>query len=146
MNKIKMALALCAGLAGIGGGLAAADNLGGGKIKQELLQKYDANGDGKLDAQERATMRADFKAKRQERKAEMLAKYDVNKDGKLEPSERKVMVDDRAAKSFAKIDANGDGVVSLQEFQAFREAHPMMRHARWGKRGGGHRSISGAGE
>ncbi|HEY1558564.1 MAG TPA: hypothetical protein VGF94_27260 [Kofleriaceae bacterium] len=140
---MKVVLAMCAALAGIGG-IAAADDLGGGGagMKAKLLQKYDANGDGKLDAQERAQMRADFKAKRTERKAERLAKYDANKDGKLEPSERKVMIDDRAAKQFAKLDANGDGQVSLAEFQAFKEAHPMMRHARWGKHGGGHRSVT----
>ncbi|HTR52097.1 MAG TPA: hypothetical protein VMJ10_15395 [Kofleriaceae bacterium] len=146
LTKLKVALALCAGLAGIGGiagGIAAADNPGSQEIRGKLLEKYDTNGDGKLDAQERAVMRADFKAKREARKAEILAKYDLNKDGKLEPSERKLMIDDRAAKVFAKMDSNGDGQVSLAEFQAFKESHPMMRHARWGKRGGFHRSVTG---
>jgi hypothetical protein len=42
------------------------------------------------------------------------------------------MIDDRAAKQFAKMDVNKDGTVTLAEFQAFRESH-AGRHARWGK-------------
>ncbi|HUJ57648.1 MAG TPA: EF-hand domain-containing protein [Kofleriaceae bacterium] len=126
---MKLALALAGTLAGVGG-FAAAQGLGDGGGKAAILQKYDTNGDGKLDAQERAAMRADFKAKREARKAKILEKYDTNHDGKLEPSERKAMIDDRATARFEKIDANGDGVVTLDEFKAFQESHPMMRHAR----------------
>ena len=147
LTKLKMALALCAGLAGIGGiagGIAAADNPAGngGEIRGKLLEKYDTNGDGKLDVQERAAMRADFQAKREARKEKILAKYDLNKDGKLEPNERKLMLDERAAKEFSKMDTNRDGQISLAEFQAFKEARPM-RHARWGKHAGFHRSVTG---
>lgn len=131
MTKMKLALALCGSLlAGIGGIAAAQGPQGGGRAA--LLQKYDTNGDGQLDTQERAAMRADFKAKREAKRAEILAKYDTNKDGKLEPEERKVMIDDRATTQFQKMDANKDGVVSLDEFKAFKESHPM-RHARRGK-------------
>jgi hypothetical protein len=72
-------------------------------------------------------VKPDFKA----RKAAMLAKYDTNKDGKLDAAERKVMIDDRAAEQFQKMDANKDGRISLDEFKAFKEAHP--RQGRWGR-------------
>ena len=42
----------------------------------------------KRDDQEKATMKADFQAKRAEMKKEALAKYDTNKDGKLDKKER----------------------------------------------------------
>jgi hypothetical protein len=52
------------------------------------------------------------------RKAERLAKYDANKDGKLDDAERAVMKLDLRATLFKTVDTNGDGVVSLAEFQA----------------------------
>jgi hypothetical protein len=137
MMAKKWMLALLLG-ASLIGGVAAAQGMGGAApdasvpVKGPFMAKFDTNGDGVLEPNERAAMRAAFKAKREAKKAAMLAKYDVNHDGILEPSERKAMIDDRAAKQFAKMDVNNDGTVTLAEFQAFREAHPA-RHARWGK-------------
>jgi hypothetical protein len=144
LTKLKLALALtatlaagAAGFAAANTGTAAADDAGVG-WKQKLLEKYDTNGNGQLDPSERAQMRADMKAKRQERRQEMLAKYDLNKDGKLEPDERRLMLEDRAAKRFDKLDVNGDGVLTKQEFTAgFVKAGMRHRHHRFFK--GGHR-------
>ena len=137
MTKLKLALALSGSLLASIGGIASAQNWGAsagasiGPRKAAILQKYDANGDGQLDAQERAAMRADFQAKRQARKQEMLAKYDTNKDGKLEPAERQVMRDEKAAKLFEKIDVDHNGVITLNEFK--QAEGKMMRHARFGR-------------
>jgi len=54
----------------------------------ELLKKYDKNGDGKLDQEERAALQKD-------RQAEMIKKYDKNGDGKIDEEERKAMLEDR---------------------------------------------------
>ena len=102
--------------------------------RDEILQKYDTNKDGKLDDTEKAAMNADFKAKRAERKAEMLAKFDTNKDGKLDESgARRDASDERATEAFKKLDANGDGQLSLDEFKAgrgkTRHASPRARSA-----------------
>ena len=121
MTKIKLALVMSIGLVGSIAGIAAAHGSfgdGDGPGKAAILAKYDTNGDGKLDDNERAVMKADFQAKRAARHAEMLAKYDTNKDGKLEPAERAVMKTDFATKRFAKLDTNGDGVISKDEFIA----------------------------
>ena len=53
------------------------------------MRKYDLNGDGKLDANERAAMQAD--------RAARLKKYDTNRDGKLDANERAAMRADRKA-------------------------------------------------
>ena len=52
--------------------------------RSEIFKKYDKNGDGKLDDEERAALRKD-------REAEMLKKYDKNGDGKLDDGERQAM-------------------------------------------------------
>jgi Ca2+-binding EF-hand superfamily protein len=128
-TKTKIALALIASLAA--GGVAAAEGFhGGGAGRAEILQKYDLNKDGKLDASEKAAMKADFQAKRAERKAEMLAKFDTNKDGKLDDGEKAAMREVRTEQAFKKLDQNGDGQISLAEFKAGRAKFGMHRHAR----------------
>ena len=139
LTKMKIALALCASLAG---GVAVADGFHGGAGRAEMLQKYDTNKDGKLDDSEKAAMRADFQAKHEQRKAEMLAKFDTNKDGKLDDTEKAAMRDARATEVFKKLDTNGDGQISLDEFKAGRAQMGMHRHARGGFHHGMRKGIS----
>jgi hypothetical protein len=54
----------------------------------DWVKKYDKNGDGKLDQEERAVLQ-------KERQEEMLKKYDKNGDGKLDEAERKGMAEER---------------------------------------------------
>lgn len=60
---------------------------GGAKLP-EALKKYDKNGDGKLDEEER-------KAFQKERQADLMKKYDTNNDGKLDEKERQALIEDR---------------------------------------------------
>ena len=145
-TKMKLAVLLCGSLVATGVGVAAAQGFGGGNGggKAALLEKYDTNKDGKLDDQERAAMRADFKAKREARHEKMLAKYDTNKDGKLDPQERAVMRDERATAAFQKMDKDGNGSISLDEFKQARGQ--FMRHHRGGKRGFRGRGAAGGGQ
>jgi hypothetical protein len=125
-TKMKIALALCGSLAA--GGIAAAHGIHGGPARAEIMQKYDLNKDGKLDDGEKAAMRADFKAKFEQKRAEMISRFDTNKDGKLDDGEKAAMRDTLTTERFKKLDTNGDGVLSLDEFKA---AHKMgMHHAR----------------
>lgn len=138
LTKMKIALALCGSLAA--GGVAAAQGFHGGADRAEILQKYDLNKDGKLDDGERAAMRADFKAKHEKMRAEMISRFDTNKDGKLDDSEKAVMQDTLTTERFKKLDTNGDGVLSLDEFKAGHE-ELGMRHGR----GGIHRGLRAKG-
>jgi Ca2+-binding EF-hand superfamily protein len=137
-KKLTIALALCGSLAGVG--VAAADGFHGRGGRGEILQKYDLNKDGKLDDGEKTAMRADFKAKFAEKRAEMIARFDTNKDGKLDDGEKTAMRDARASEVFQKLDANGDGQLSLDEFKAGKAK--MGRHARGRFHRGMHRGIS----
>jgi len=140
LTKMKIALALCGSLLVGGVGIAAAQGLNGGG-KAGAIQKYDANGDGKLDDGERAQLHADMKAKREDMKKDMLAKYDLNKDGKLDKTERAVMINDKAEAAFKQADANGDGQLSMSEFKQLRQHG--MHHGRGGH--GRHRGFKAGG-
>ena len=139
LTKMKIALALCGSLAA--GGVAAAQGFHGGADRAEILQKYDLNKDGKLDDGEKAAMRADFKAKHEKMRAEMISKFDTNKDGKLDDGEKAAMRDTLATERFKKLDTNGDGVLSIDEFKAGQKEHGM-RH---GRGGGFHRGLRAKG-
>ena len=89
-----------------------------------MLQKFDTNHDGKLDPAEKRAMHAERKARHQARREELLQRFDKNKDGKLDESERKEMKLALRSERFKTLDANGDGTVSLQEFQAAKFHHP----------------------
>ena len=132
-TKLKLTIATCALLVGGAAGFAVAGGPGGhGGKRAAMKQKFDLNKDGTLDAGEKAKMKDAFIAKRAERKASMLAKFDTNKNGALDPAEKQAMKDARAAARFAKLDANGDGVISLAEFKAGKHGFGHKR----GKRGG----------
>ena len=137
-TKMKLALAFC-GLSLAVGGIAAAEGFHGRADRAEILQKYDINKDGKLDDGEKAAMRADFKAKFEQKRAEMISKFDTNKDGKLDDGEKAAMKDTLATERFKKLDTNGDGVLSIDEFKAGQKMG--MRHGR----GGFHRGMRSRG-
>jgi hypothetical protein len=138
LTKLKLALLISAPL--VAGAATYAAAQGGAPSRQTVIQKFDTNGDGVLDDAERANMRAAFAAKRAARRQAMLDKYDTNKDGTLEPAERAAMRNDLLTRQFQKLDSNGDGVISLDEFKA--GAAMGNRHGRFEHRH--HRTVQGA--
>lgn len=133
LNKLKLALMISAPL--VAGASAVALAQGG---HGQMVQKFDANGDGKLDDAERAQLKQAFAEKHAARKAAMLAKFDTNRDGTLDASEKLAMRDAKLTERFGKLDANGDGKISLDEFKA--GAPKGMHHGRHGH--GRHRGAS----
>lgn len=136
LTKLKLALAIAAPLAAGATTYAVAQ---GPDHKAEMIQKFDANGDGQLDDAERGQMKAAFDQKRAEKRAERLAKYDTNKDGQLDKAERIAMRDDLATAKFQKLDKNGDGQLSLDEYKAGAKLghHRHGRRFHGGMRSGG---------
>ena len=84
---------------------------GPGPVPAEVLEKFDADKDGKLNAEER-------KAAMEARQAEMLAKFDTDKDGKLSDEERKAAMEARKAEMMKRFDKDGDGKLSEEERKA----------------------------
>ncbi|OYQ33364.1 hypothetical protein CHU95_13110 [Niveispirillum lacus] len=96
-----------------------------GPGRAEMLAKYDANKDGKLDDTERAAIKADrFKA------------LDKDGDGKVKRGEFPAALEaaqekakqDRQLAMFDKMDTNKDGTVTDAEFAAFKPARDGGHH------------------
>jgi Ca2+-binding EF-hand superfamily protein len=95
-----------------------------------LIKKYDKNGDGKLNAKERAAAKADTPAERYKREAKekMLERFDQDKNGKLDEKERKTAfktikaerkeIDQAVMKKF---DANDNGRIDKKEYEGLEE-------------------------
>lgn len=96
------------------------------RAQAELLQRYDANHDGKLDENELAAahegmLKEGFNGKGggergNKFRAAMLKRFDRNGDGKLDETERAEM---RKA-LLARFDKNGDGQIDEEERAAAR--------------------------
>lgn len=95
--------------------------------KAALVAEFDANGDGRLNAEERLAMRADrLKPKRNERSRgrggfmppQLLEAFDKNNNGEIDEDER-VEMDREMQGRFQKLvetyDQNGDGELNLKE-------------------------------
>ena len=110
------------------------------KLREKLLEKFDANGDGHLDETERAAAKSAMQAKRAERKQQILAEFDVDGDGQLNAEEKAAAKEAFKAKMKERFDENGDGELDEDERRAMKRAmqhRKRMRH----RRGGGGRGC-----
>ncbi len=142
------------------------------KLPKELIAKFDADKDGKLNREERQAMWEDWAQKHpeevkkmQERRKAFLDKYDTDKDGKLNKEERQAMRKDWAqknpeiAKKFEehhkamldKYDVDKDGKLSREEFREMRQdrqanrpgPHHMNHDGKRGPHGPHHMNYDG---
>jgi hypothetical protein len=87
ISKLKLVVATAVlAVGGLSGFALANGHMGGRKA---LVEKFDANKDGKLDDAEKAKLVEARKAMREERIAERFAEMDANKDGSVTLEEMK---------------------------------------------------------
>jgi hypothetical protein len=125
----RLALVLAASIVLIGGAAGFALARDGHGDRGAMKEKLDTNNDGKLDDAERARAK-EMKEARAARRAKQVAKFDTNNDGKLDDAERAALRKSRNAEMFKRLDKDGDGKLSLEEFSA----GGGRGHGRHGKR------------
>lgn len=93
-------------------------------LPPEVIAKFDKDGDGKLNDDEKA----EAKAARGERKAkfkqEMLEKFDSDGDGKLNDDEKAAMREGMKKNMLEKFDKDGDGELNEDEKAEMRKSMP----------------------
>ena len=102
-----------------------------GELRAKLVERFDANKDGKLDESERAAAKAACQEHKGEIAAKILAKHpelDTNGDGKLDKEEaeagraaHQAQFKEKHPEAFAKVDTNGDGTIDHSERKAARK-------------------------
>lgn len=126
------------------------------KLPPEVIAKFDKDGDGKLNDDEKAEARAARGEREAARKKEMLEKFDADKDGKLNDDEKAAMREEVKKKILEKFDKDGDGKLNEEERAELRKTmpnHPGGPKRPKGKgagprpdKGGGDVEAPGAGE
>ena len=120
------------------GGDSRGRNRGRGRQPDpETLKKFDKNGNGQLDGEERG---AYYQARRAEYQKRMLEQHDTNKDGKIDDKERSAMyeasrarrAEEQKKRHFERFDADKDGKLNAEESAALEkhEAEHKEREAR----------------
>ena len=97
-------------------------------LHKKLLEKFDADGDGRLNEEERQAVRAAAK----ERK---LEHFDTDGDGALSEAEREAMREAIQERRLEHVDRNGDGEISPRERAAAHRRHDNDNNPP-GKKGG----------
>jgi Ca2+-binding EF-hand superfamily protein len=92
------------------------------KMPPEMLKKFDKDGDGKLNEEERAAAKAAREEMMKAHKAEMLKKFDKDGDGKLSAEEEAAMKEERKKMMMERFDKDKDGVLSDEEKAEMRKA------------------------
>lgn len=82
-----------------------------GRMRAAMLEKFDANGDGRLQPQERRQAKQAIRAKRMQRMQRFIQRFDTNRDGNVGPDE----MPSGQADKLRRLDRNGDGWVQPDE-------------------------------
>lgn len=100
-----------------------------------MLEKFDADGDGKLSDTEKAAAREAMQKKREAARKEWMAKADTDGDGKVSPEEREAAREKMAEANPAmkermlkRFDKDGDGKLSDDERAEARKARAARMH------------------
>lgn len=118
---------------------------GGSKLAgagmRKMLEKFDADKDGRLNEAERGEARAALEAAREKFRGAMLARYDTDRDGTIGEAERKTAKESlqQAAAEVhleikARFDQDGDGELSHFERRLARRALFLRGHRAWSGR------------
>jgi hypothetical protein len=89
---------------------------------QELLRQFDLDGDGVLSAEEQAAMDAHIQELSEQKQQDELARLDTNGDGEISKDEYIADEEDWWADATERFDADGDGELNIDETERAWEA------------------------
>jgi len=89
---------------------------GRGRMRQQIVERFDANGDGRLEPQERQRAKKAIRRMRMARMNRVIQRFDRDGDGSVGPGE----LPPRAANKLRKLDHNGDGWIDRRDFRGRR--------------------------
>lgn len=105
------------------------------KRQAELLKRYDKNGDGKLDENEKAAAKMEMQKAREEIgpriRQRVMERFDADHDGKLNDAEMKAAIADLLTRPMVvkRFDANGDGKLDdAEKAQAEQALRARLGH------------------
>jgi Ca2+-binding EF-hand superfamily protein len=93
----------------------------------EMRQKFDANGDGQLDEEERDALR-------HARIQDQVKRIDSDGNGAISREEAQAAPSGRMLRDFDAVDANQDSVISPEELEAAVSERQARRRVRWQER------------
>ena len=91
-------------------------------IRDQIVKRFDIDGDGKLNMDERSTMRK----KMQGKKVDLMQKFDANGDGILDNEERTTIrkaFQKRKSEAFESFDADGEEIRGQVEAEPNRSSN-----------------------
>lgn len=104
-------------------------------FRRRMLERFDADRDGRLDETEREHARRMIRDRFEDRRRQFMQQYDVNGDGRIDQQERNAAEEDRRERMsqrrdemIKQFDADGDGVLNREEQDAARQAWEQRRH------------------
>ncbi len=103
-------------------------------LPREIIEKFDKDGDGKLNEDERAAAKEAMKGREEEFKKKMLEKFDKDGNGELSEEEKEEMKKAMWKERAKQFDKDGDGELNEEEKEAMKKA--MKEHENRGGPGG----------
>ncbi len=107
---------------------------GKGPLPAHVIEKFDTNGDGKLDDTEKAAAKAERDSKKAEMK-EVKDSYDVDGDGQLNDSEKEAFKEFAEQRRIERFDEDGDGALNATEKAKADTAMERRKGSKGEKRG-----------
>lgn len=120
-TKVMIIIAAAIGLTGAAHAEEGKRERGAHTIPPEIIAKFDKDGDGKLNEEERKAAKAAREEMEAARKKEMLEKFDTDKDGELNEAERVAMRSEMKKRMLEKFDKDGNGELSEEERAEMRK-------------------------
>lgn len=127
ISTIILALSLCCGVSAEPEKKGKKGGPDGRPSREEVLKKFDKDGDGKLSEEEKGELRKAMASRGRKLPPHLMEKFDKDGDGKLNEEERadaRKAMEARRKEVMEKFDKDGDGKLNPEERRAAMASRP----------------------